>query len=127
MPAPQFTSLPFFVYPVRDMARARVFYTEVLGLRETANWSDEFVEFDLGNAALALTSVMQDAQPGARAGAAALETPEFDAAVAWLRQHGVTFLFGPTDTGVCDFARFEDPDGNHLILHRRHPEVQGTG
>jgi hypothetical protein len=39
----------------------------------------------------------------------------------------VTFLFGPTDTGVCDFARFEDPDGNHLILHRRHPEVQGTG
>jgi catechol 2,3-dioxygenase-like lactoylglutathione lyase family enzyme len=120
MPAPVFTALPFFVYPVREMARARAFYTGILGLRETANWDDRWVEFDIGNATLALSAVMQDAQPGAKAGAAALETPDYDAAVAWLKQQGVKFIFEPTDTGVCRFARFEDPDGNHLVLHRRH-------
>lgn len=120
MSPPQFTALPFFVYPVRDMARARAFYTTVLGLRETANWNDEWVEFDLPNATLALSTVMRGAQPGARGGAAALESPDYDAAVAWLKQHGVSFLLEPMDSGVCRFARFEDPDGNPLVLHRKH-------
>lgn len=120
MPAPRFTALPFFVYPVTDMARARRFYTDVLGLRETANWDDRWIEFDVGATTLALSAMMDGAQPGAKAGAAALESPDYDAAVAWLKGQGVRFLFEPTDTGVCRFARFEDPDGNHLILHRIH-------
>lgn len=118
--APVFTALPFFVYPVRDMARSRAFYRDVLGLSETAHWGDQWVEFDVGSGTLALSSVMDGAQPGAKAGAAALETPDYDRAVAWLKSHAVKFLFEPTDTGVCRFARFEDPDGNHLILHRVH-------
>jgi len=117
---PAFTALPFFVYPVRDMARSRAFYRGVLGLTETASWEDQWVEFDVGAGTLALSSVMDGAQPGAKAGAAALETPDYDHAVAWLKNHGVNFVFEPADTGVCRFARFEDPDGNHLVLHRRH-------
>ena len=118
---PVFTGLPFFVYPVRDMPRARAFYTQVLGLQETANWEDKWIEFDVGQSTLALSAMMDNAQPGAKGGAAALETRDFDDAVAWLKARGVKFLFEPTDTGVCRFARFEDPDGNHLILHRIHP------
>lgn len=120
MKAPTFTALPFFVYPVSDMKRARAFYTSILGLRETANWEDQWIEFDVGTGTLALSSAMTDAQPGAKGAAAALEAPEFDAAVAWLKEHGVKFTLEPMDTGVCRFARFEDPDGNHLVLHRRH-------
>lgn len=117
---PRFTALPFFVYPVTDMARARAFYAGVLGLTETARWGDEWVEFDVGTSTLALSTVMQDAQPGARGGAVALETPDFDTAVEHLKSHGTRFALEPVDTGVCRFARFLDPDGNHLVLHRAH-------
>ena len=119
---PAFTRMPFFVYPVTDMARARQFYADVLGLRETANWDDTWIEYDIGTTTLALSSAMEGVQPGAKAGAAALECPDFDGAVAYLKSRGVRFAFEPTDTGVCRFARFEDPDGNHLVLHRIHDE-----
>lgn len=117
---PRFTGIPFFVYPVTDMTRARAFYRDVLGLTETANWEDQWIEFDIGPNTLALTSTMRGAQPGAQAGAAGLETPDFEATVAALKAAGVQFALEPFDSGVCHFARFLDPDGNHLILHRVH-------
>jgi len=112
--------MPFFVYPVSDMHRARAFYGGVLGLQEIADWGDRWVEFGVGNEVLALSSVMEGAQPGAKGGAAAMETERFDEVVALLRKNGVRFALDPVDTGECAFARFEDPDGNHLVLHRKH-------
>jgi len=120
MSSPTFTALPFFVYPVADMARARAFYGGVLGLKETAAWEDNWVEFDVGAGTLALSTMMEGCTPGARGGAAALETPAFDEAMGHLKAHGVSFLFEPFDSGVCRFVRFVDPDGNHLVLHRAH-------
>ncbi len=35
---PRFTGMPFFVYPVKDMARARLFYGGVLGLKRGDTW-----------------------------------------------------------------------------------------
>jgi catechol 2,3-dioxygenase-like lactoylglutathione lyase family enzyme len=122
MPRPRFTALPFFAYPVRDMDRARKFYEGILGLQVTANWEDKFVEYDIGNGTLALSTVLEGCTPGARGGVAALETDDFDGVVAHLRECHVEFIFGPHDTGVCHFARFLDPDGNHLGLHRKHPD-----
>lgn len=121
---PKFTGMPFFVYPVRDMARSRAFYGGVLGLTEGHGWEDKWVEYDVGPATLALSSIMEGMQPGAKAGAAALETDQFEETVAHLKARGVKFLLEPVDTGVCKFARFEDPDGNHLVLHRRHAVAQ---
>lgn len=121
--SPRFRGVPFFVYPVRDMARSRSFYSGVLGMRECAAWEDKWVEFEVGPApcaVIALSTVMEGAQPGARGGAAALETDDFEGAVAHLKSAGVPFLFEPADTGVCRFARFADPDGNPLVLHRKH-------
>lgn len=122
MPPPAFTALSFFVYPVSNMDRARAFYEGVLGLKVTANWDNKFVELDVGGSTLALSSVLEGCTPGVRGAVAALETAEFDAAVAHLRECGVEFVFGPADTGVCHFARFLDPDGNHLGLHRKHTD-----
>jgi predicted enzyme related to lactoylglutathione lyase len=118
--APTFSSIPFFVYPVIDMARAKAFYVGVLGLRVGDSWEDKWVEFDVGTSVLALSTIMTGAQPGSKGGAVALETEQFDEAVAHLKAHGAKFPLEPIDSGVCRFARFEDPDGNHLVLHRKH-------
>jgi catechol 2,3-dioxygenase-like lactoylglutathione lyase family enzyme len=117
---PTFTGMPFFVYPVADIARSRAFYGGLLGLTEIASWEDQFVEYAVGDAALALSTTMRGAIPGVKGGAAALDTDRFDDAVALLRAAGVRFALEPIDTGVCMIARFEDPDGNHLVLHRKH-------
>lgn len=117
---PTFTGMPFFVYPVADIGRSRAFYGGLLGLTEIASWEDQWVEYAVGEMALALSTTMKGAVPGARGGAVALETAQFDEAVAMLKAAGVTFALEPVDTGVCMFARFEDPDGNHLVLHRKH-------
>ena len=116
---PQFSSIPFFVYPVRDMARAKAFYGGLLGLHEGHQWEDKWTEYEVGATTLALSAVMENAQPGAKAGAVALETDQFEDAVAYLKGKGVKFALEPVDTGVCKFARFEDPDGNPLVLHKK--------
>lgn len=116
---PRFSGVAFFVYPVRDMARARLFYGSVLGLKETANWQDKWIEFDVGSATLAITSFMEGAAP-AHGAAAGLETDDFENVVAYLKQQNVKFLVEPTDTGVCHLARVEDTEGNQIILHRKH-------
>lgn len=116
---PRVTGLPFFVYPVADMARARRFYREVLGLAEGEAWADQWVEFDVGGGTLALSRLMAGCAPGT-SGAAGLEVEDFEAMVAHLRSAGVKFILEPADTGVCRFARFLDSEGNHLCLHRKH-------
>lgn len=121
---PKITKLPFFVYPVTNMTRAKAFYTDVLELTEIANWDDQWVEFGLtaddAGPALALSSVMTGAEPGAQGGAVALESPDFDGMVTKLKDHGVAFALEPTEISVCHFARFHDPDGNPIVLHRIH-------
>ena len=121
---PEFSSIPFFVYPVSDMPRARAFYGGLLGLQLGETWEDKWVEYNVGSATLALSTIMAGAQPGAKGGAVALETGQFDETVATLKTHGVKFVLEPIDSGVCRFARFEDPDGNHLVLHRKHPPAR---
>lgn len=67
-----------------------------------------------------VSTIMKGAQSGAKGGAVALETEQIDEAVAHLKAHAARFLLEPIDTGLCRFARFADPDGNHLVLHRKH-------
>lgn len=121
---PKFNAFPFFVYPVSDMDRACAFYRDVLGLVEIARWGNAWVEFsftaDAPGPSLALATDMSNTTPGAQGGAVALETPDFDGMVAHLKASGVTFAMEPENTSVCEFARFHDPDGNHLVLHRIH-------
>lgn len=121
---PAITALPFFVYPVADMARAKAFYGETLQLTEIANWDDQWVEFGVSaddpGPAIAISTMMSDGQPITAGGAVALETPDFDEMVTRLKQAGVTFALEPLETPVCHFARFHDPDGNNVILHRKH-------
>jgi catechol 2,3-dioxygenase-like lactoylglutathione lyase family enzyme len=74
----------FTMYPVTDMARARAFYEETLGLGPSRSGATSpWVEFDLpGGGCLAITTVTQQ-EPSANAGGTiAFEVDDLPALVA---------------------------------------------
>jgi catechol 2,3-dioxygenase-like lactoylglutathione lyase family enzyme len=112
----------FVGIPVTDRARAVKFYGETLGLKRNPLSSDEWPEFETGNVTILLNTPEQTGVPFAPSNTAlALRVPDVAAAMEKLGQAGVEFLFPDAyDSGVCHMAFFKDPDGNSLILHRRH-------
>jgi catechol 2,3-dioxygenase-like lactoylglutathione lyase family enzyme len=108
----------FVSVAVRDLARARAFYGEVLGLPPGGPAPDEFVA---GNVTLALWAPEADGEPfSANQAGLALRVADVAAARHALEAEGVEFLGDTVDTGVCHMAFLRDPDGNVLILHRRY-------
>jgi catechol 2,3-dioxygenase-like lactoylglutathione lyase family enzyme len=108
----------FVSVPVRDLARARRFYADVLGLPRDARNPDEF---ETSNLTLALWQPEAEGVPLApNTAGIALRVPDVTVATESLRAHGVEFLGETIDTGVCLMSFFYDPDGNVLILHRRY-------
>jgi len=107
----------------RDMARAKQFYAETLGLPiETEGDND--MEFTLGQVTLDVynppSSEEQFAPTVGGPAGIAIRVPDVAAARAELEAKGVQFDGDIVDTGVCHFAFFKDPDGNQLMLHRRY-------
>jgi len=110
----------FTMYPVRDMARARAFYEETLGLGPSRNGpTSPWVEFDLpGGGCLAITTVTQE-EPSAKAGGTiAFEVDDLPALVADLKAKGVQIPEDDIESPVCRMAVCLDPDGNSIILHK---------
>lgn len=105
-----------------DLARAVEFYGETLGLPRNPRSSDEWLEFETGNLTLLLADVAKTGTTFSPSNnAVALRVADVDAAKKELEERGVEFEFEETyDSGVCHMAFFRDPDGNALILHRRH-------
>src|SRR5512141_2225180 len=111
--------IAFTVLPVRDVKRAREFYGTIFGLKETANWQDKWIEFDIGPGTLAITDGFEQLTPGAKGAMVAIEVEDLAAAVRELEGKGVKPAMNPYDTPVCSGATFVDPDGNELMLHQR--------
>jgi len=113
--------IAFSCYAVTDMARARKFYEEALGLKPTTVHDSEhghWVEYEFGPHCLALGSA--DAfKPSPDGCSVALEVEDFDVAVTQLRAHNVKFRIEPMDTPVCRMAMIFDPDGNSICIHKR--------
>jgi len=108
----------FVSVPTRDLARARRFYGEVLGLSRCPTNPDEFETTNV-----TLTLWMPEAQGvifAPNTAGVALRVADVDAARDRLVAEGVEFLGETVDTGACQMGFFEDPDGNVLILHRRY-------
>jgi catechol 2,3-dioxygenase-like lactoylglutathione lyase family enzyme len=110
----------FVSFLTQDIARARRFYAETLGLDiETEGESD--LEFRAGQVTLDIFDPSSIGQPFAPSPAGvALRVPDVAAARAELEAKGVEFDGETLDTGVCHMAHFRDPDGNALMLHRRY-------
>lgn len=118
----------FTGYPVTDLARARAFYEETLGLKTSKIWQDgdhAWIEYDLGGHTLAINNGSPRWKPSSEGPAIALELEDFDVAVAELKRRGVRFMLEPFQSPVCRLAVIQDPDGNALALHKRNAHAHG--
>ena len=119
------TEIAFSCYPVTDMARARAFYEDVLGLAPTMVVGEpdgmQWTEYDIANGTLSIGSGAPDWAPSSSGCSVGLEVDDFDDAIAHLRGQGVVFHMEPFDTPVCRMAFILDPDGNALCIHQRKP------
>lgn len=113
----------FVMLPVQDMARSVAFYRDALGLTMISeDPASDWVEFELGELVLGLGRVAafgMDFVP-VTAGAVAFGVADLEAARKALEAQGVPFLGDNIDSPVCRMACFADPDGNVLMVHRRH-------
>ncbi len=116
----------FVSIPTADLARAREFYGEVLGLEDSAVWQPPGgdalgAEFETGTVTLALIAAEAvGIEPRPTVVPVALHVDDVAAAKAALEAKGVEFRGEIIDSGVCHMANFADPDGNALMLHHRY-------
>ena len=112
----------FIAVPTTDRERAATFYEKTLGLTRNPNSTDTWIEFELDNVTLALVKPEDAGQEFAPLpfGSIAIRVPDVEAAKAELQAAGVEFQGEIWDSGVCNGAVFNDPDGNGLLLHRRY-------
>jgi predicted enzyme related to lactoylglutathione lyase len=116
------TEIAFSCYAVNDMARARKFYEEVLGLKPATVHDSEhgqWVEYEFGPHCLSLGCAPGMFKPSPDGCSVALEVEQFDDAVAQLKRHNVKFRIEPMATPVCSMAMIFDPDGNTICIHKR--------
>ena len=109
----------FVSFLTQDLARAKRFYAETLGL-ELESEGESDMEFRAGQVTLDIfdpSSIGQEFSPSPAG--LALRVPDVDAARAELEGKGVVFDGDTIKTSVCKQAWFKDPDGNALMLHRR--------
>ena len=115
------TEIAFTGIPVTDIARARAFYESILGLKPTMESAGGmWIEYDIGAATLGIGCYGDTWQPSPQGTCVALEVDDVDASITHLRSKGVTIFMEPMDSPVCRFAMICDPDGNKIIIHKRH-------
>jgi catechol 2,3-dioxygenase-like lactoylglutathione lyase family enzyme len=128
-PAGEVERTDFIGVPVTDKPQGMEFYGGTLGLKRNERSSDEWPEFEPGNATVLLNSPEQTGDTF-RAGnySIALRVADVAATMDRLRGAGVQFEYPQVyDSSVCHMAFFKDPDGNALILHHRYaPYSDGT-
>jgi predicted enzyme related to lactoylglutathione lyase len=124
--SPLVTGVDFVSVPTNDLAAARSFYGDVLGLEPSSVWQrpgEEAVgaEFEAGTVTIALIACGPMGIDFAPTKVPlALHVEDVAAARADLEARGVTFLHDTIDSGVCYIANFRDPEGNALMLHHRY-------
>lgn len=112
----------FTMYPVVDVARARAFYEETLGLAvgmAGGQGDMHWVEYDLpGGGCLAITNTT-GARPSDEAGGTiALEVRDLDRLIRRLEGEGVTFKGDVIRGPRCRMAVCLDSEGNAIVLHQ---------
>lgn len=117
------TAFAYTCYPVTDLARARSFYEQLLGLKAASVMEEGgrgWIEYELGDGCLAIANGFgDDWKPGAQGPALVLEIADLTAAVAELKAAGTKFKFEPMEFPPCHLAVAFDPDGNQIGLHQK--------
>jgi catechol 2,3-dioxygenase-like lactoylglutathione lyase family enzyme len=122
MTTPLITGTDFITVATQDFDGAVRFYGDVLGLEQSKRWGEmPGIEFETGNLTIAL--LQSDAfgiEFRANNHPIEFRVDDFEAAQAELESRGVEFRGETLDSGVCNQAFFEDPDGNTLAIHHRY-------
>jgi predicted enzyme related to lactoylglutathione lyase len=114
--------IAFTMYPVKDMARARKFYEDGLGLQMTSDYQGKWVEYHLLNGAFAITTMAEGVTPSAKAGGSiAFEVDDVDATMAKLAESGGKITVPAFDTPGCRMGFAADSEGNGLCVHAKKP------
>ena len=115
----QVKEVAFVFHPVTDIARARQFYEQLLGLKvgvqvelAPGQW---WIEFDVAGVALAISNAV----PGAPASSLTLEVANLDAALAAVRAAKLPLALDVMEFPPCRMFAIKDPDGNQIGLHQR--------
>ena len=118
------TGVDFVMLPTKDLAAAREFYGDVLGLQASKTWGQANplgAEFETGSLTLAVVdSAALGLEMRPNNHPIALHVDDVAAARAELESRGISFSPDTVDSGVCHMAYFADPDGNALMLHHRY-------
>jgi len=111
--------IAFIGHRVKDMTRAKRFYGEVLGLKQTAAYENKWCEFDTPEGkSIGLDTFSPEGTPPYLA----LETDDIEAELARLKQAGTEVLMDVRDNKVCKMAIIKDTEGNSLMLHQIAPD-----
>lgn len=112
----------FTIQPITDVARARRFYEETLGLEVgmAGGQGDMcWIEYDLpGGGCLALTNTTGAAPSDSAGSTIALEVDDLEAIMADLASKGVTFKSEVIRGPHCRMAVCLDSEGNSILLHQ---------
>lgn len=109
------------MYPVKNMARARAFYEQQIGLQLTNKYGDQFVEYHLDNGCFSLGAI-DGLEPAASAGGSiGFEVDDLDGFVTKLKENGAHVKLEPFSTPVCRMAILLDSEGNAFTLHQKNP------
>jgi predicted enzyme related to lactoylglutathione lyase len=105
-------------YLVKDVARAKAFYRDVMGLPLSSEYGDQGCEFVFGdNTAFSLWKM--DDGSWTQGNGVMFSVGDFEAALERYGKAGVKIAPHVEDTPVCKMAFAEDSEGNTFIIHFR--------
>jgi predicted enzyme related to lactoylglutathione lyase len=115
--------IAYICHPVSDVARARDFYEQLLGLKVGIEYEGApgkwWIEYDVAGIAFAITNHIP---PGNKGGASiALEVSDVEAAHEAVRAAGILVTEELTEFPRCRSFAVNDPDGNDIALHQLKP------
>jgi predicted enzyme related to lactoylglutathione lyase len=113
----------FVVINVADIDAAARFYRDVAGVQAPLHAESEaWAEFDLDPVSLALR--LDPSGRGVNA-AIAFGVDDVDATIDQVRASGGAVLIEARDSDSCRTGLVTDPDGNLILIHRRHDGTSG--
>lgn len=117
------TAFAYTAYPVTDLARARAFYEQIIGLKPATVWEENgsgWIEYEIGDGCLAICNGFKDGwKPSPEGGLSVFEVADIAAAVAALKAAGTKFKVEPMEFPPCHLAVALDPDGNQVGFHQK--------
>ena len=118
----QVKEIAFIYHSVTDVARARRFYEQLLGLKVGLEYEGApgkwWIEYDIAGVAFAITNVSPAHKKGATL---AFEVVGIDSALAAVRAAGIPLTEGFKEFPRCRSFPVADPDGNEIMIHELKP------